>query len=90
MLLLTLLMSSVVIPSLADAQKLFVSAPVPAKISTFGIVEFEISTGRAIANPFDPEQAQVDGLLTTDDRFIRRVQRGLGNSTIRIENAVNW
>jgi hypothetical protein len=26
------------------------------------------------------EQAQVDELLTTDDRFIRRVQRGLGNS----------
>ncbi len=36
------------------------------------------------------EQAQVDGLLTTDDRFIRRVQRGLGNSTIAIENPVNW
>jgi predicted nucleic acid-binding protein len=36
------------------------------------------------------EQAQVDGLLTTDDRFIRRVQRGLGNSTITVENPVNW
>jgi predicted nucleic acid-binding protein len=36
------------------------------------------------------EQAQVDGLLTTDDRFIRRVQRGLGKSTITIENPVNW
>ena len=70
MLLLTLLMSSVVIPSLADAQKLFVSAPVPAKISTFGIVEFEISTGRAIANPFDPEQAQVDGTFSLAGRSI--------------------
>ena len=36
------------------------------------------------------EQAQVDGLLTTDDRFLRRVQRGLGNSAIRVENPVNW
>jgi predicted nucleic acid-binding protein len=36
------------------------------------------------------EQAQVDGLLTTDDRFIRRVQRGLGNSAIKVENPVNW
>ena len=36
------------------------------------------------------EEAQVDGLLTTDDRFIRRVQRGLGNSAIRVENPVNW
>jgi predicted nucleic acid-binding protein len=36
------------------------------------------------------EQARVDGLLSTDDRFIRRVQRGLGNSAIKIENPVNW
>jgi predicted nucleic acid-binding protein len=35
------------------------------------------------------EQAQVEGLLTTDDRFIRRVRRGLGNSAIRVENPVN-
>jgi len=36
------------------------------------------------------EQAQVDVLLTTDDRFLRRVQRGLGNSAIKVENPVNW
>jgi len=36
------------------------------------------------------EQAQVDGLITTDGRFIRRVQRGLGNSTITVENPVDW
>ena len=36
------------------------------------------------------EQAQVDALLTTDDRFIRRVQRGVGNSAIAVENPVNW
>lgn len=36
------------------------------------------------------EQARVDGMLTTDDRFIRRVQRGLGNSAIAVENPVNW
>ena len=36
------------------------------------------------------EQARVEGLLSTDDRFIRRVQRGLGNSAIKIENPVNW
>jgi predicted nucleic acid-binding protein len=36
------------------------------------------------------EQALVDGLLTTDDRLIRRVQRGLGKSTIRVENPVDW
>jgi predicted nucleic acid-binding protein len=36
------------------------------------------------------EQARVDALLTTDDRFIRRVQRGLGNSAITVENPVNF
>ena len=36
------------------------------------------------------EQAQVDALLTTDDRFIRRVRRGLGSSAISVENPVNW
>ena len=36
------------------------------------------------------EQARVDSLLTTDDRFIRRVQRGLGNYAITVENPVNW
>jgi predicted nucleic acid-binding protein len=36
------------------------------------------------------EEAAVDGLLTTDDRFIRRVQRGLGNPAITVENPVNW
>ena len=36
------------------------------------------------------EQARVDGLLTTDDRFIRRVQRGLGKSAIAVENPINW
>jgi predicted nucleic acid-binding protein len=36
------------------------------------------------------EQAQVDVLLTTDDRFIRRVRRGLGNSAVTVENPVNW
>lgn len=33
-------------------------------------------------HPACAEQAQVDALLTTDDRFIRRVKRGLGNSAI--------
>lgn len=36
------------------------------------------------------EQARCDVLLTTDDRFIRRVRRGLGNSSIPVENPVNW
>ena len=36
------------------------------------------------------EQARVDCLLTTDDRLLRRVQRGLGNSAIKVENPVNW
>jgi len=36
------------------------------------------------------EQAQVDALLTTDDRFIRLVRRGLGNPSIQVENPVNW
>jgi len=36
------------------------------------------------------EQAKCDLLLTTDDRFIRRVRRGLGNSSMPVENPVNW
>ena len=36
------------------------------------------------------QQARVDGVLTTDDRFIRRVQRGLGKSAIAVENPINW
>jgi predicted nucleic acid-binding protein len=36
------------------------------------------------------EQAKVDSLLTTDDRFIRRVRRGLGNPVIPVENPVKW
>jgi predicted nucleic acid-binding protein len=36
------------------------------------------------------EQAVVDVLLTTDDRFIKQVGRGLGKPTIRVLNPVNW
>jgi len=36
------------------------------------------------------EEAHVDILLTTDDRLLRRVRRGLGNSSIPIENPINW
>ncbi len=36
------------------------------------------------------EQAEVDVLLTTDDRFIKQVQRGLGKPTIRVLNPVDW
>ena len=36
------------------------------------------------------EQARVDALLTTDDRFMRRVHRGLGKSVLTVENPVSW
>jgi predicted nucleic acid-binding protein len=36
------------------------------------------------------EQALVDAFLTTDDRLIRQVGRGLGKPTIRVLNPVNW
>jgi predicted nucleic acid-binding protein len=36
------------------------------------------------------EQALVDVLLTTDDRFIRQVGRGLGKPAMRVLNPVNW
>jgi predicted nucleic acid-binding protein len=36
------------------------------------------------------EQATVDVLLTTDDRFIKQVARRLGKPTIRVLNPVNW
>jgi predicted nucleic acid-binding protein len=36
------------------------------------------------------EHAQVDVLLTTDDRFEKRVRRGLGIPRIRVENPLNW
>ena len=36
------------------------------------------------------EQAAVDVLLTTDDRFIKQVGRRLGKPAIRVLNPVNW
>ena len=36
------------------------------------------------------EEMQVDALLTTDDRFVRQVARGLGNPMIRVVNPVEW
>ena len=36
------------------------------------------------------EQAGVDRLLTTDDRFIRQAGRALGNPTVAVRNPVNW
>ena len=36
------------------------------------------------------EQVQADCLLTTDDRFIRRAGRGLGNSPVKVQNPVDW
>jgi predicted nucleic acid-binding protein len=36
------------------------------------------------------EQASVDVLLTTDDRFIRQAERRLGKPTIRVLNPVKW
>lgn len=36
------------------------------------------------------EQAAVDVLLTTDDRFIRQVHRGLGKPAVQVENPVHW
>lgn len=36
------------------------------------------------------EQALVDAFLTTDDRLIRQVGRGLGKPTVRVLNPVKW
>jgi predicted nucleic acid-binding protein len=36
------------------------------------------------------EGADVNSILTTDDRFLRQVQRGLGNPSIQPENPVDW
>jgi predicted nucleic acid-binding protein len=36
------------------------------------------------------EQAAVDALLTTDDRFIGRAGRRLGKPTVPVLNPVNW
>ena len=36
------------------------------------------------------EEATVDALLTTDDRFIRKAARGLGNPAIRVLNPLDW
>ena len=36
------------------------------------------------------EQGFVDAFLTTDDRLIRQVGRGLGKPTMRVLNPVNW
>lgn len=46
--------------------------------------------------PFDAlhlalaESANADRLLTTDDRFLRRAKRGMGNPRVQIQNPVNW
>lgn len=36
------------------------------------------------------EQARVDFLLTTDDRFLNRVRRGLGTPSVKVQNPLNW
>ena len=36
------------------------------------------------------ERAGVDLLLTTDDRFERRVKRGVGAARISVQNPLNW
>jgi predicted nucleic acid-binding protein len=36
------------------------------------------------------EQAAVDVLLTTDDRFIKQASRRLGNPTIQVSNPLKW
>jgi predicted nucleic acid-binding protein len=36
------------------------------------------------------EKAEVDALLTTDDRFLRQVARGLGKPRVKVRNPVNW
>jgi hypothetical protein len=36
------------------------------------------------------EQAAVDVLLTTDDRFIKQALRSLGNPTIQVSNPLKW
>jgi hypothetical protein len=36
------------------------------------------------------EEAAVDALLTTDDRFLRKTARNLGNPAIRVMNPIDW
>jgi hypothetical protein len=36
------------------------------------------------------EEMQVDALLTTDDRFIKKAGRGVGNPAIQVVNPVDW
>ena len=36
------------------------------------------------------EELQVDALLTTDDRFMRKAARGIGRPAIRVVNPVDW
>jgi predicted nucleic acid-binding protein len=36
------------------------------------------------------EGADVNSFLTTDDRFLRKIQRGLGMPLIQAENPLNW
>jgi len=36
------------------------------------------------------EHAGVKALITTDDRFLRRAQRGVGNPAVRVINPVDW
>jgi predicted nucleic acid-binding protein len=36
------------------------------------------------------EEAGVDALLTTDDRFLRQAARGLGKPQVKVSNPVNW
>lgn len=36
------------------------------------------------------EDAAVDALLTTDDRFLRQAARNLGKPQVKVRNPVNW
>jgi hypothetical protein len=55
----------------------------------------DVLTGLGYA-PFDAlhlamaEEGDVELFLTTDDRFLRKMQRGLGNPTVQAANPVDW
>ena len=78
-----------------DALALLTYAPKPAEPSD--IVETRAEFLRQLGyGTYDAlhlacaEWEQVDVLLTTDDRFLKRVTRGLGGPKVRVMNPVDW
>ncbi len=78
-----------------DGESLLSHATRTLEIDTT-VVERAKQLAQAGYSPYDAlhlaaaESAHVDVLLSTDDRFLKRVTRGIGNPLIHVKNPLLW